>query len=71
MQLPRTETALSVNEDGTHQQGPVPGSFDTATEYYKAWAGNIEFGMSKERLRAASGDRNCFLSRLSRNLLAT
>jgi hypothetical protein len=47
-----------MNEDGTYQQGPIPGlggPFDTATEFFKAWAAKAEFGMSDEQLQAASG----------------
>jgi len=47
-----------MNGDGTYQQGPIPGlggPFDTATEFFKAWAAKVEFGMLDEQLRAASG----------------
>ncbi|CAD6446872.1 50f95ff2-3d3f-49b6-ad12-429a0b3eace0 [Sclerotinia trifoliorum] len=58
VQLPKIGTILSINDDGTYEQGPIPGiggPFDTATEFYKAWASNIKFRMSEEELRAASG----------------
>ncbi|TVY25150.1 hypothetical protein LHYA1_G006488 [Lachnellula hyalina] len=58
VQLPKIGTIVSINEDGTYQQGPIPGiggPFDTATEFFKAWAANTEFGMPEEKLRAASG----------------
>lgn len=47
-----------MKEDGTYQQGPIPGlggPFDTATEFFEAWAQKVEFGISDEKLRAASG----------------
>ncbi|EHK45975.1 uncharacterized protein TrAtP1_013053 [Trichoderma atroviride] len=56
--LPKIGTIVSVNADGTYQQGPIPGlggPFDTATEFYKAWAGNTKFGMTDEQLREVCG----------------
>lgn len=47
---------MAVNADGTYQQGPIPGlggPFDTATEFFKAWADKTKFGMSDEQLREA------------------
>ncbi|KAF8850550.1 hypothetical protein BDZ45DRAFT_769962 [Acephala macrosclerotiorum] len=58
VQLPKIGTIVSMNKDSTYQQGPIPGlggPFDTATEFFKAWAAKAEFGMSDEQLRAASG----------------
>jgi len=58
VQLPKIGTIVSMNRDGTYQQGPIPGlggPFDTATKFFKAWAAKVEFGMSDEQLRAASG----------------
>ncbi|KAK0100468.1 hypothetical protein ONS95_008418 [Cadophora gregata] len=58
VQLPKIGTIVSINRDSTYQQGPIPGlggPFDTATEFFKAWAAKVEFGMSDEQLRAASG----------------
>lgn len=49
---------MSMNPDGTYQQGPIPGlggPFDTATEFFQAWAAKTRFGTTEERLRAASG----------------
>jgi hypothetical protein len=49
---------VGKNSDGTYQQGPIPGiggPFNTATEFFKAWAAGTEFGMTVERLQAASG----------------
>lgn len=57
--LPRIGTILSVNDDGTCQQGPIPGlggPFDTATEYFAAWASTAKFPMLEERLRGACGE---------------
>ncbi|TGO46274.1 hypothetical protein BOTNAR_0599g00030 [Botryotinia narcissicola] len=58
VQLPKIGTIISINEDGTYEQGPIPGiggPFDTATAFYTAWASNVEFRMSEDKLRAASG----------------
>lgn len=47
-----------MNQDGTYEQGPIPGlggPFNTATEFFKAWATKVKFGMTDEQLRAASG----------------
>ncbi|RDL40811.1 uncharacterized protein BP5553_00790 [Venustampulla echinocandica] len=49
---------VSINRDGTYQQGPIPGlggPLDTATEFFRAWVTNAQFGMSDEGLREASG----------------
>jgi len=57
VKLPKIGTIVLVNANGTFQQGPIPGiggPFDTATELFKAWAAKIEFGISEEKLRAAS-----------------
>lgn len=48
-----------MDKDGTCQQGPIPGlggPFDTATEFFEAWAAQAKFKMSEEQLRAASGE---------------
>ncbi|TEA15774.1 hypothetical protein C8034_v002327 [Colletotrichum sidae] len=58
VQLPMIGTILSRNEDGTYRQGPIPGlggPFNTATEFFKAWAAKSTFGMTDEHLRTASG----------------
>ncbi|CZT13631.1 uncharacterized protein RCO7_10853 [Rhynchosporium graminicola] len=58
VQLPRIGTFLSINEDGTYLQGPIPGlggPFDTACQFFEAWATNIEFGSPEDKIRAASG----------------
>ena len=58
VQLPKIGTIVSMNRDGTYQQGPIPGlgrPFNTATEFFKAWAAKVEFSMSDEQLLAASG----------------
>lgn len=50
---------MSLNADGTYQQGPIPGlggPFNTATEFFEAWAAQAKFGLSDEQLRAASGE---------------
>lgn len=59
VQLPKIGTIVSINRDGTYQQGPIPGlggPFDTATEFFEAWAAKVEFGLSDKQLRAASGE---------------
>lgn len=59
VQLPKIGTIVSINADGTCQQGPIPGlggPFNTATEFFEAWAAQAKFRMSDEQLRAASGE---------------
>jgi hypothetical protein len=59
VQLPRIGTILGINDDGTYDQGPIPGiggPFDTATEFFKAWSLKAQFGRKEEELRAASGN---------------
>ncbi|THX03506.1 hypothetical protein D6D13_07642 [Aureobasidium pullulans] len=56
--LPRIGKIIGINEDGTYQQGNIPGiggPFDTAAEYYTAWSKNVSFGLEEEQLRQASG----------------
>ncbi|OHE90477.1 hypothetical protein CORC01_14228 [Colletotrichum orchidophilum] len=58
VQLPMIGTIVSRNEDGTYRQGPIRGlggPFNTATEFFKAWAAKTTFGMTDENLRTASG----------------
>ncbi|KAK0367855.1 hypothetical protein CLIM01_14789 [Colletotrichum limetticola] len=58
VQLPMIGAIVSRNGDGTYRQGPVPGlggPFNTATEFFKAWAAKATFGMTDEKLRTASG----------------
>lgn len=58
VQLPRIGTIVSINEDGTCQQGAIPGlggPFNTATEFFKAWADKTKFGMTDKQLQTASG----------------
>ncbi|KAK0368394.1 hypothetical protein CLIM01_14249 [Colletotrichum limetticola] len=58
VQLPMIGAIVSRNGDGTYQQGPIPGlggPFNTATEFFKAWAAKATFGMTDEKLRTASG----------------
>ncbi|KAL2890649.1 protein kinase-like (PK-like) protein [Ceratocystis lukuohia] len=58
IQLPQIGTIVSLNPDGTFQQGPIPGlggPFNTATEFFQAWAAKAKFGLTEERLRKASG----------------
>lgn len=59
MQLPKIGTILRHNPDGSFEQGPIPGiggPFETASDFFKAWAARAELGLSEERLRAASGE---------------
>lgn len=47
-----------MNADGSYHQGPIPGlggPFDTATEFFQAWANKTKFGMTDEQLREACG----------------
>ncbi|KAL5360791.1 hypothetical protein BJX96DRAFT_184803 [Aspergillus floccosus] len=58
IRLPKIGKVVGINEDGTYQQGPLPilgGPFDTAAEFFRAWASKAEFGLSKDRLRDAAG----------------
>ncbi|CAG8897234.1 unnamed protein product [Penicillium egyptiacum] len=58
IQLPKIGTILHRNDDGSFEQGPIPGiggPFETAAEFFKAWAAKIEFGLSKDRLREVAG----------------
>lgn len=57
IQLPKIGTVIGINPDDTYQQGPVPelcGHFDTATDFFKAWATYASFGMSPSSLTDAS-----------------
>lgn len=48
-----------MNPDGTYEQGPIPGlggPFDTATEFFRAWAAAARFGLTNDRLRDACGE---------------
>lgn len=56
--MPKIGTIQRVKKDGTIEQGPIRGlggPFDTATEFFRAWCAQAEFGLSGERLRAACG----------------
>ncbi|OCL11280.1 hypothetical protein AOQ84DRAFT_229648 [Glonium stellatum] len=58
IQLPMIGTIQRINEDGTIQQGPLPGlggPFFTATEFFKAWCAKVKFGLSNKRLSEACG----------------
>lgn len=58
MQFPQIGTIIGINEDGTYQQGPIPGiggPFDTATDYFIAWSMQAKFGIGEETLRKRSG----------------
>lgn len=58
VQLPKIGTILRQNEDGSFDQGPIPGiggPFETATEFFQAWAAKVEFGISEAKLREAAG----------------
>lgn len=44
--------------DGTYDVGPLEGlggPFDTAAEYFEAWARHVEFPMGDDKIRACSG----------------
>ncbi|KAJ5544074.1 hypothetical protein N7494_005353 [Penicillium frequentans] len=58
VRLPKIGTILRLNEDGSFEQGPIPGiggPFETATEFFQAWAVKVEFGISEAKLREAAG----------------
>lgn len=58
VRLPQIGKIVSVKPDGTYQQGPIPGlggPFNTATEFFKAWAATAQFGLTTERLKSACG----------------
>lgn len=58
VKLPKIGTLVSLNADGTYQQGPVPGlggPFNTATEFFQAWSAKAKFGTTEGKLREASG----------------
>lgn len=59
IRLPQIGTIKHINEDGTCEQGPIPGlggPFDTASKYFKAWSAKSDFGLSDERLEQAAGE---------------
>lgn len=56
--MPKIGTILRKNDDDSYEQGPIPGlggPFETATEFFKAWTANAEFGLSEDRLREVAG----------------
>ncbi|CAI7661028.1 unnamed protein product [Penicillium manginii] len=58
VQLPKIGAILRRNNDGTFEQGPIPGlggPFETATEFFSKWAEKVEFGLSEAKLRKAAG----------------
>ncbi|KAI0395627.1 hypothetical protein F5Y17DRAFT_474326 [Xylariaceae sp. FL0594] len=58
VKLPKIGEIIARNTDGTYEQGPIPGlggPFDTATEYFQAWASKTKFGAPPEQLRLACG----------------
>jgi hypothetical protein len=58
VQLPMIGTIQGMNEDGTIQQGPIPGfggPFATATEFFQTWCAKAKFGLSNDRLYHACG----------------
>lgn len=51
-------TIQRINEDGTIQQGPIPGlggPFATATEFFQTWCAKATFGLSNDRLHDSCG----------------
>lgn len=56
--LPQIGTIESIDADGAYRQGPIPGlggPFDTATEFFKAWASDTRFRLTAEDLQVACG----------------
>jgi hypothetical protein len=51
-------TIQRINEDGTIQQGPIPGlggPFATATEFFQTWCDKATFGLSNDQLHRSCG----------------
>lgn len=47
-----------MNDDGSYQQGPIPGlggPFETAAEFFKAWSAKVNFGASPDRVKKNAG----------------
>jgi hypothetical protein len=58
IRLPKIGKVVGIHEDGSYRLGPLPvlgGPFDTAAEFFRAWATKVEFGMSEDQLRNAAG----------------
>lgn len=58
IQLPKTGTISGINDDGTYQQGPIPGlggSFETAAKSFKAWSTKADFGSLPSQIQLAAG----------------
>ncbi|KAL4873120.1 hypothetical protein BDV12DRAFT_209107 [Aspergillus spectabilis] len=58
IRLPKIGTIIGINEDGSYEQGAIPGlggPFDTATEFFQAWATKIEFGLSEAWVKESAG----------------
>lgn len=58
IQIPQIGTITGIDDDGSYRQGPIPGiggPFETATDFFKAWSTRVEFGMSHDQLKAATG----------------
>lgn len=58
IKLPKIGTILRRNNNGSYEQGPIPGlagPFESAAEFFKVWAANTEFGLLEDRLREAAG----------------
>ncbi|RDW67451.1 uncharacterized protein DSM5745_09317 [Aspergillus mulundensis] len=58
LRLPKIGIVVGVNKDGSYRQGPIPGlggPFDTAADYFRAWAKKTKFGLSKNQLQEAAG----------------
>ncbi|KAK6000368.1 hypothetical protein QM012_003614 [Aureobasidium pullulans] len=57
IQSPKIGKIIGVSENG-FELGPIPGiggPFNTAAEFYKAWAENVVFDTKNDRLRKTSG----------------
>lgn len=58
IRLPKIGKIVGIHDDGSYRLGPIPGvggPFDTAAEYFRAWAAKVEFGMSEDQLQKAAG----------------
>ena len=59
MQLSKIGAILRENDDGSFEQGPISGiggPFETATEFFKAWAANVTFRLPEAEIRKKGGN---------------
>ncbi|KAH7010899.1 uncharacterized protein B0I36DRAFT_268838 [Microdochium trichocladiopsis] len=59
VRLPKIGSIMRLHADGTVELGPIAGvggPFDTASQFFKAWAAATQFPRSAEDIQRASGD---------------